>query len=166
MAEEYTGFLYAAHKDAITVEALLSDPDLYCEPIAFHAQQAAEKMIKNIYEENDRQAEFTHDIGRLFQVALDEEWVSATEDQVRSIVSLSKFAVAARYETAPDITGSEALAAVASCNLLADVLKEAGWATVRIDSDAHLAIENEASAEEDVLVSDEEQVEDQESTSC
>ncbi|WP_296013217.1 HEPN domain-containing protein [uncultured Adlercreutzia sp.] len=147
MAEQYEGFLYAAHKDAITVDALSSDPDLYCESIAFHAQQAAEKMLKNVFEIHERQPEFTHDIGRLMSVALDEEWLSAEESQIRTIVSLSKFAVAARYETAPDLTGAEAREAIVACNVLADLLEENGLPNVRINSNAGLLRNEEAATQ-------------------
>lgn len=136
MVERYEGFLYAAYKDAIAADALSSDLNLHSEAIAFHAQQAAEKMLKNVFEIHEQRPEFTHDIGRLMKVALDEGWLTAEEAQVRVVVSLAKFAVAARYETAPEITGAEALEAIAACNVLAALLEDNGLPSVRINSKA------------------------------
>ena len=45
---EYTGFMYAAHRDVLVVENLAKEIDPYTEAIAFHSQQAAEEMVKNI----------------------------------------------------------------------------------------------------------------------
>ena len=46
---EYTGFMYAAHRDVLVVENLAKEIDPYTEAIAFHSQQAAEKMVKNVF---------------------------------------------------------------------------------------------------------------------
>ena len=50
MADELTGFLYAASKDISALETLRRDSvSEHAEAIAFHAQQAAEKMLKSIF---------------------------------------------------------------------------------------------------------------------
>ena len=37
MGAEYTGYLYAAHKDILAIETLVQDIDTRSEVIAFHA---------------------------------------------------------------------------------------------------------------------------------
>jgi HEPN domain-containing protein len=44
--DKYQGFLYAAYKDILAVESLCEFGNVHFEAIAFHAQQAAEKILK------------------------------------------------------------------------------------------------------------------------
>lgn len=56
------GYLYAASKDVLAIEALSGlDTDLHSEAIAFHSQQAAEKMVKAVYTTNDTFPPRSHD---------------------------------------------------------------------------------------------------------
>lgn len=52
---------------------------------------------------------------------------------IRSAIHLSHYAVAARYADMPDIGLGEALNAVLECNKLADVVKRAGYPSLRIN---------------------------------
>ena len=59
---EYTGFMYAAHRDVLVVENLAKEIDPYTEAIAFHSQQAAEKMVKNVFIQNGIVPSKTHSV--------------------------------------------------------------------------------------------------------
>lgn len=135
MAEqEYTGFMYAASKDVAAVEALAAAGLIdHCEAICFHCQQAAEKMVKCIYMEHGKVPPKTHDVGDLLSNAIDEGWVKATPDAIQAAIDLTIYAVAARYETTPDISGGEARKAIQDCNRIADMLSTNDYEFVCIE---------------------------------
>lgn len=83
-----------AHAD-MTVAALIDDERIAPEIVAFHAQQAAEKMLKALLVL--RQVDFprTHSIGAL--LALCEEAGFAGAQELVDASSLTRYAVAARY---------------------------------------------------------------------
>lgn len=120
---EYRGFMYAASKDVLAVEALaqagLAD---HCEAIAFHCQQAAEKMVKNVFPENGQVPPKSHDVGDLLSTGISAGWFKAGEDAIQAAIDLSLYAVAARYESSPDISEGEARKAIRDCNLVARML--------------------------------------------
>lgn len=62
MNDEYAGYLYAAHKDILAIEALAQDIDTHSEAIAFHEQQAAEKILKNVFDINCVKPAKTHNL--------------------------------------------------------------------------------------------------------
>lgn len=121
---DFTGFMYAASKDASAVEALaaagLAD---HCETIAFHCQQAAEKMMKAVFLENGQVPPKSHDVGDLLAKAIQQGWLTATPESIQAAIDLTIFAVAARYETSPDISEGEARKAIQDCNLVAGMLE-------------------------------------------
>ena len=73
--EEYTGFMYAAHRDVLVIEALAKDVDPYTEAIAFHSQQAAEKMVKNVFVQNGTVPGKTHSVDELLSSAIEAGWL-------------------------------------------------------------------------------------------
>lgn len=133
-ASEYIGYMYAAHKDVRVIEALASiDLAEHCEAIAFHGQQAAEKMVKSLFIENGQVPPKSHDVGDLLAKAIDAGWVKATAESVQAAIDLTLYAVAARYETSPDISEGEARKAIRDCNLIADMLANNKYECVRIE---------------------------------
>lgn len=121
----YVGFMYAASKDAAAVEALaaagLAD---HCEAITFHCQQAAEKMVKNLFPENGLVPPKSHDVGDLLSTAINSGWIEASSESIQAAIDLTIYAVAARYETSPDISEGEARKAVLDCNRVAEMLAD------------------------------------------
>jgi len=83
-----------AHAD-MTVAALIDDERIAPEIVAFHAQQAAEKVLKALLVQ--RQIDFprTHSIGAL--LALCEEAGFAGAQELTDASSLTRYAVATRY---------------------------------------------------------------------
>ena len=147
MADELTGFLYAASKDISALETLRRDSvSEHTEAIAFHAQQAAEKMLKSIFLEKGVPAPRTHDLVHLLEVARENEWIECRKREIEAAMSLSDYAVAARYEFSPEIGEGEALQAIAYCNDIAGLLERNRFTAVRADSDAHF-LHDEADAE-------------------
>lgn len=138
MGEEYSGFLYAAYKDKLTVEALLPAVEVHTESIAFHSQQLAEKVMKSLFVQNAAVPPKTHAVDDLLAVAAEKGWLVPTSKAVEAASGITVHAVAARYTDAPDISKGEALRAVADANVIADMVSAAGYDAVRIESAAHL----------------------------
>lgn len=138
MADENAGFIYAASKDVSAIEVLAEDGiEKHCEIIAFLSQQAAEKMVKNVFVEKGIVPNKTHNVDDLLATAIDNGWVSATEDALMAASNVSMHAVTARYTQAPDITSGEALQAIADCNTVADLLVDNGYDAVVIELNAN-----------------------------
>lgn len=123
---EYTGFMYAAHRDVLVVENLAKEIDPYTEAIAFHSQQAAEKMVKNVFIQNGIVPSKTHSVDELLSKAIDSGWLSVEPQVIDAAINISMHAVAARYSQMPDIDRGEALQAIADCNTIAKSLAENG----------------------------------------
>ncbi len=136
MNVEYPGYLYAAYKDVLAIEALSQNIDIHCEVIAFHAQQAAEKMIKNVFEANGVTPSKTHHLDDLLMEAINNKWLTATQEEIRCAIHLSHYAVAARYADTPDIGRGEALNAVLDCNKLSKLIENAGYPALAINTKA------------------------------
>lgn len=132
MANGFTGFLYAASKDISALEALCRDSVAgHAEAIAFHAQQAAEKLLKSIFLEKGVPAPRTHDLVYLLELARNESWIDCTKGEIEAAMALSDYAVAARYEFTSEIGDEEALQAVSYCNDIAGLLARNGFQTIR-----------------------------------
>lgn len=138
MGEAYRGFLYAAYKDKLTVEALLPDVDVHTESIAFHSQQLAEKTMKAVFVQNAVVPPKTHAVDDLLALAAEKGWIELTPEVIEAASSLTVHAVAARYTDAPDIGKGEALRAVIDANTVAAACAAAGYDAVQIESEAHL----------------------------
>ena len=110
---EYTGFMYAAHRDVLIVENLAKEIDPYTEAIAFHSRQAAEKMVKNVFIQNGIVPSKTHSVDELLSKAIDSGWLSVEPQVIDAAINISMHAVAARYSQMPDIDRGEALQAIA-----------------------------------------------------
>jgi HEPN domain-containing protein len=131
--DDYRGFLYAAHKDALAAEALASlDVATHAEAIAFHAQQAAEKIVKSVFTSNGSVPSKTHAIDELVAQAIKVGWLSAQPDELDAAADLGMYAVVARYKTSPNMDAGEALNAIADCNKVADMVERFGYPVVRI----------------------------------
>lgn len=136
---EYEGFMYAASKDALAVEALFgADPAAHCEAITFHCQQAAEKMLKNVFVQNDVVPPKSHDVGDMLAKSMAAGWIDAGDEELKAAVDLTLYAVMARYETSPDISTGEALKAIKDCNAIASMLDRNGcpFVAIRMGSSA------------------------------
>jgi len=89
-------FLNKANQDMIVIEKWRQDPEIPDEILGFHAQQAAEKMLKAVLAYEGIEFPFTHrladliDLGREQGIVLPERW----ED----LRFLTPFAVDFRYD--------------------------------------------------------------------
>ena len=139
MGEGYTGFLYAASKDVQAIEALAQD-DLgrHAEVIAFHAQQAAEKMVKAAFAAEGQMPSRTHDIDCLLEEAQERGWIALDEGAMEASSRLTIHAVNARYTMSPDIERGEALQAIQDANTVAAVLTRNGFDSIEIPIEAQL----------------------------
>ncbi|HIY83788.1 HEPN domain-containing protein [Rubneribacter sp.] len=132
----YTGFMYAASKDALAVNALVqASIQDHSEAIAFHCQQAAEKMVKAVFTENGQVPPKSHDIGDLLSTAIEQAWLKASQPAIQAAIDLTLYAVAARYETTPDISIGEATKAIKDCNFVATMLADNGYEYVTVHTE-------------------------------
>jgi HEPN domain-containing protein len=83
-----------AHAD-MTVASLTDDERIAPEIVAFHAQQAAEKVLKALLVQRQIDFPHTHSIGAL--LALCEEAGFAGAQELTDASSLTRYAVATRY---------------------------------------------------------------------
>ncbi len=130
--DKYQGFLYSAYKDVLAVETLGEFSNIHYEAIAFHAQQAAEKMIKNALTEAGIAPPKTHNIDDLLTLAIDHQVLSPEKEDIVSAVRLSQYAVNVRYTQMPDIQAGEVISAIYDCNQISKMLEKAGFETIKI----------------------------------
>ena len=97
---EYTGFMYAAHRDVLVVENLAKEIDPYTEAIAFHSQQAAEKMVKNVFIQNGIVPSKTHSVDELLSKAIDSGWLSGEPPVIDACMRLQHVIPRCRISTA------------------------------------------------------------------
>lgn len=146
MADEYAGLNLNARQDATAIEDLAkAGIEKHAPIIAFHAQQAAEKQLKNALVEHGVVPPKIHPIDELLDLCSEKGMLSPTPDQIRSAQRLSVHAVATRYDNAFDIDKGEALEAIADCNAIADMLEQAGFQPVRINVEARFLRDDTAS---------------------
>lgn len=151
MADEYSGLNFNAHHDAMAVEALAEfDIDKHAEIIAFHAQQAAEKQLKEALKQHGAVPPKTHHVAHLVTLCQSEDMFVPTAEQMQSALRLTSHAVTTRYDEEIDIGKGEALEAIADCNAIADMLEQAGFQPVRIDVEARFLRDDAAERQEDM----------------
>lgn len=144
MADLTQDFIALAQKDADGAAELRDiDIEKYSELISFHAQQAAEKMLKAAILSTGEAHPYTHKLDELLDHLVRSTDLSLDEETRKAATSLTFGAVNARYELAHDITGSEALASIAQCNKIADVLETAGYDVVRVKTASEPSVESQ-----------------------
>lgn len=139
MAEPgYTGYLYAASRDAMAIETMLGNLADCTEAIAFHSHQVAEKNLKATLHMGGYVPPRTHALDELLGLAQQHGLLKPTPEEIAAATDLTEYAVAARYKTAPDILEGEALEAIALSNMIADMIERCGHGAVFIRSEATL----------------------------
>lgn len=131
---KYQGFMYAAYKDVLALEALGEFNDVHYEAMAFHAQQAAEKMIKNASVEKGIIPPRTHDIRGLLILAVENKVLAPEKQDIIAAVQLSQYAVTVRYSQIPDIQAGEVISAIKNCNQISKMLDKAGFESIKIET--------------------------------
>jgi len=106
--------LAKAAQDQLVVEKLLLDGDVADEVIGFHAQQAAEKLLKAILAARGVRVRRTHDLAELLDLCTDAG--AALPDWLEACRELTPFAVQFRYEL--PVPGSASLDRSAALSLL------------------------------------------------
>ena len=128
----YSYRLFAAANDVQAIEALAQiSAETHSEVIAFHAQQASEKVLKHVFAEHGEAAPKTHAVDELLARAVELGWLS--EEALacsEAAANLTQFAVLARYTQARDIGVGEALQAMAGYKRLVEMLEKEGYAAV------------------------------------
>jgi len=89
-------FLHKADQDLVVLEKWRSDPDISNEIIGFHAQQAAEKMLKAVLAYRGIEFPFTHRIADLIDKTVEHGMV--LPERLEEIRFLTPFAVEFRYD--------------------------------------------------------------------
>lgn len=99
-AELATLLLRKADQDIYVLERLAADTHAPVEVFGFHAQQAAEKLIKAAIAQRSLPCERTHRLGELIDMAADHGLRFPAV--VEALVDLTPFAVEYRYDAVPD----------------------------------------------------------------
>ena len=132
MVSNADGLLYDANNDVKAVMVLISNVDS-AGIIAFHAQQAAEKMVKHVFELNNVEHQKIHDIDVLLQETTECGWLrDVSPDELQNAKELSLYAVSGIYAGA-SITMDKALEAIEWCNQIANILERNGYPAVTIN---------------------------------
>lgn len=132
MTANLDGLLYDADGDVTTILSMFPN---VASPgnAAFHAQQAAEKMVKHVFELNGVEYQKIHNISILLKAASMYGWLrDVTQDELEMARLLSNYAVIGRYAGA-SVTKEHALQAIRWSNQIADILERNGYPVVRIN---------------------------------
>jgi HEPN domain-containing protein len=89
-------FLRKADQDMVVLEKWRQDPDIADEILGFHAQQAAEKILKAVLAYEGIEFPFTHRLTDL--IDLGKEYGIVLPDRLEDIRFLTPFAVEFRYD--------------------------------------------------------------------
>ena len=92
--------LLKAAQDEYVLDALLDDPGAPAELLGFHAQQAAEKILKAILVAAGGVVPMSHRIEELFDLARDSG--ASLPDDLDELRFLTPFAVEFRYDVMPE----------------------------------------------------------------
>lgn len=84
-----------ANKDLIVAQREMQEKDPVYDAVCFHSQQAVEKYLKAILQENDVYFSKTHDLKILYDQC--KTFVPEIEDLKEKIIELSSYAVEIRY---------------------------------------------------------------------
>ena len=113
--EQAIQLLQKADQDLTVVEKWRTDPDIAAEVLGFHAQQAAEKMLKAVLAHHQIEFPFTHRLADLIDLL--KEQGKAYPDELDEVRYLTPFAVEFRYDFYPT-EGEEPFDAEAALVLL------------------------------------------------
>ncbi len=97
--EQAVKLLRKADQDLVVLQKLQADPDIADETLGFHAQQAAEKMLKAVLAYQQVEFPFIHRLADLIDL-LREHGV-AFPDELDEVRYLTPFAVEFRYDFYP-----------------------------------------------------------------
>ncbi len=97
--------LRKARQDELVLEKLLGDRDVYDDTLGFHAQQAAEKMLKAVLASRGIDYPKTHNLRVLIEL-LAQHGVQLPEGLVE-ITRLTQFGTTFRYDTFLPMSGDE-----------------------------------------------------------
>ena len=124
--DEARQLLRAATRDRLSFELLLGTGRAPHETLGFLAQQACEKLIKAVLVRHGARVELTHDLERLFDLAVEQHIaVPVSGDVLRC---LNPYAVALRYESTETIWIKDA-------DAMAIVKTLHEWASIKIAAD-------------------------------
>lgn len=145
MADGYRGLMYAASTDVEAIRTLAAaGVEGHAESIGYHAQQAAEKMLKGAFESRDIDFPFTHNIQLLLVRGQREGLFGEIPEAVtEAALYLSGLISITRYAEAPDFQEGEARRAIESANKVAIFLAENGFDSIIVSVDT---AEGEAAA--------------------
>lgn len=133
MAKEHRGLLYAASVDVETIDALASlGVASYAESIGYHAQQAAEKLVKSVFEKNNEAFPFTHNISSLLNRANDLGFLDFDDETLEQASYLSSLISLTRYADAPDFQEGEALDAMRAFEAISRMVSDNGYESLAL----------------------------------
>lgn len=130
-------YMAAAQKDVALVEHLLPDIREFPEAICFHCEQAAEKMLKQMWVENGVLPRHTHNLSDLLGMATERGWVQASKRDIYAAEFLAAYGTKLRYVILQESEYGEAVEAVLECNQISDMLRRNGYEYFPIRTSSH-----------------------------
>ena len=131
---ELKGFMYAASKDVDAASANYAiNIDRFAESIAFHSQQAAEKMVKAALASSGVVPDQTHKIDSLVKELATAKNIALNQEVIEAATDLTYHAVSTRYAFTRECDGGMALTAIQNCNVIADFLSANGFESLHIE---------------------------------
>lgn len=133
--EEY---LASAEADLRLVQALLPRIREFPEAVCFHCEQAAEKLLKQMWLEEGFVPRKTHDLTDLLGVACERGWVRPTKEEAAAAAFLNAYATKFRYIQMRESEKGEAQEVVVCLNEVAAMLERNGYPSASVETRGRL----------------------------
>ena len=125
-------WLEFAHMDLRAAEYLLTMHPLPVEIICYHCEQAAEKFLKAVLAQSDREAPKTHDLIQLCKLC--EEIDAQFEQLADACIELTPYGVQVRYPSNLELDETDAACALKECRIVQDfVCQKLGYELESLD---------------------------------
>lgn len=128
-------YVETARVDALTCEILIPRYREVPAIVCFHAQQCAEKLIKQVYVDNGDLPPRSHDLRELVRECCDNGYLEI-DKRLDAAVRLGSHVTHSGYAPLGMVDPCEALSSVIHCNRISEVLREQGYASVEVDAAA------------------------------
>lgn len=135
--EREDSYIEAAKADVELVTHLLPDIGRFPEAVCFHCEQAAEKMLKQMWVDQGFMPRRSHDISDLLGMAIENRWLTATSDDVRAAQFLGQYGTKFKYIRMRESERGEVSEAVVCCNQIASLLRSSGFQSALIETGTH-----------------------------
>ncbi len=144
-------YIETAASDARTCELLLPNYREVPNSVCFHAEQCAEKLLKQVFVDNGDVPPRSHDLTVILKEIYELGYLHKDIRLSQAAMFLQIFPTKARYVPFEDAECGEALTAVIHCNRLSAALSEQGYEGETIETTARFLADVEREGAEPPL---------------